>query len=289
MSSISSKQDLFHGLVAALEDVDFRYSLRFDDELDSNSKVISSQLQQIFFAHPIQIGLAQRFLPGFLFLIDGTFNTNKLNLVLISVVGINNLGLSFPVVVSFARTESKACFDFVFKAMNEWIFKPVTLQTELPPPQVCLSDQAAGLIASAPQAMPQTLTQFCDWHVAQNIKKRLAEKRYTKREREEIMNSIWDYIKSPTKSALVENKAKLYAQLKDDEVTYIERNWVPRERCFLRLYTRRYANLGCNSSQRAEGLHSLLKGNLNPQLRDSHPLALQGFDLLAHRFQSTMH
>lgn len=81
ISSISSKQDLFHGLVAALKDADFRYSLRFDDELDSNGKVVSSQLQQIFFAHPIQIGLAQRFLPGFLFLIDGTFNTNKLNLV----------------------------------------------------------------------------------------------------------------------------------------------------------------------------------------------------------------
>jgi MULE transposase domain len=119
MSSISSHQDLFYGLVAALEEAGFKYTLRFDDKLNNASKVISSQLQQIFFIHPIQINLAQRFIPGFLFLIDGIFNTNRLNLVLISIVGINNLGLSFPAGISFARSESKTCFDFIFKAINK--------------------------------------------------------------------------------------------------------------------------------------------------------------------------
>ena len=151
--------------MAALEDANFRYSLRFDEELDLDGKVTSSQLQQIFFIHPLQIDLAQRFLPDFCFLIDGTFSTNRLNLILISILGIDNLGCTIPVGLSFARAESTICFDFVFKAMNEWIFKPTTLQTALPPPRVCLSDQAAGLIASAPRALPSTIVQFCEWHV----------------------------------------------------------------------------------------------------------------------------
>jgi MULE transposase domain len=215
MSTVSSKSDLFNGLVAALEEADFRYSLRFEETTNSVNKVVESQLQQIFFLHPAQIHLGQRFLPDFVFLIDGTFNTNSLNLILISILGIDNQGHTVPIALSFARSESKVCFDFVFRAMNEWIFKPKTLPTELPPPRVCISDQAAGLHASAPLAIPFTTTQCCDWHVAQNIKKRLAERRYTKEEREKIMCTTWEYIKSLTAAEVIENKAKLYAQLKE--------------------------------------------------------------------------
>ena len=88
---------------------------------------------------------------------------------------------------------------------------------------MCISDQAAGLHASAPSAIPFIKTQCCDWHVAQNIKKRLAEKRYIKEEREKINNTTWDYIKSSTATEVAENKAKLYAQLNSDEIAYIER------------------------------------------------------------------
>ena len=223
MSFISSKSDLFNGLVAALEEAEFKYSLRFEETTDSANNVIESRLQQIFFLHPAQIHLGQQFLPDFVFFIDGTFNTNSLNLILISILGIDNQNHTVPVAMSFARSESKVCFDFVFKSMNEWIFKPKTLSTELPPSRVCISDQAAGLHASAPSAIPFTKTQCCDWHMAQNIKKRLAEKRYIKEEREKIMGTTWDYIKSSTVAEVAESKARLYAQLKSDEISYIKR------------------------------------------------------------------
>jgi len=187
MSFISSKSDLFNGLVAALEEAEFKYSLRFEETTDSVNNVIESRSQQIFFLHPAQIHLDQQFLPDFVFLIDSTFNTNSLNLILISILSIDNQNHTVPVTMSFARSESKVCFDFVFKSMNEWIFKPKTLSTELPPSRVCISDQAAGLHASAPSAIPFIKTQCCDWHMAQNIKKRLAEKRYIKEEREKII------------------------------------------------------------------------------------------------------
>jgi MULE transposase domain len=158
MSSISSESDLFSGLVAALEEAEFKYSLRFEEITDSTSSVVDRQLQQIFFIHPEQIHLGQRFLPDFVFLIDGTFNTNNLNLILISIVGIDNQDHTVPVAMSFARSESKVSFDFVFKAIDEWIFKPKTLLVELPPSRVCISDQAAGLHASALLAIPHTKT-----------------------------------------------------------------------------------------------------------------------------------
>ena len=67
-----------------------------------------------------------------MFLIDGTFNINSLNLTLISIISINNLGLSFFAALCFARSKAKVNFDFVFKAINEWIFKPAELKIKLP-------------------------------------------------------------------------------------------------------------------------------------------------------------
>jgi MULE transposase domain len=162
MSSISSKSDLFNGLIAALKEVEFKYSLRFKETVDLVNNVVKSQLQQIFFLHPAQIHLSQRFLPDFVFHINSTFSTNSLNLILISILSIDNQNHTVPVAMSFARSESKVCFDFIFRAMNEWIFRPKTLSAESPPPQVCISNQAAGLHASAPSAMPFIKTQYCD-------------------------------------------------------------------------------------------------------------------------------
>jgi hypothetical protein len=44
MSSISSKSDLFNGLVAALEEAELKYSLRFEEIADSVNNVVESQL-----------------------------------------------------------------------------------------------------------------------------------------------------------------------------------------------------------------------------------------------------
>jgi hypothetical protein len=44
MSAISSKSDLFDSLVAALEEAEFKYSLRFKEMVDSVNNVVESQL-----------------------------------------------------------------------------------------------------------------------------------------------------------------------------------------------------------------------------------------------------
>jgi hypothetical protein len=54
--------------------------------------VISQKLIQIFFIHPKQVYLAQRFVAGFVMVIDGTFNTNSLRLPLLIAIGVTNSG-----------------------------------------------------------------------------------------------------------------------------------------------------------------------------------------------------
>jgi hypothetical protein len=78
-----------------------------------------------------------------------------------------------------------------------------------------------GLIASMPGSMPNFKLQHCGWHIAQNIKKRLAEKRYLAEERKATMNLAWFHIQSSTEAELVENRAALMASVKVSEQNYI--------------------------------------------------------------------
>ena len=60
-----------------------------------------------------QIKLARRFVSGFMYEIDATFNTNHLKLPLSVMVGINNRGKTFPIVYCYITLESAASFKFV--------------------------------------------------------------------------------------------------------------------------------------------------------------------------------
>src|SRR5204863_1224347 len=85
-------------------------------------------------------------------------------------VGITNTGMTFPIAFSYIRSESKAAFNFIFNCMKSTIWRE-----DGAPPATIIGDQAAGLIASVPNALPGTILQFCEWHAVQNIRKRLAQ------------------------------------------------------------------------------------------------------------------
>jgi hypothetical protein len=253
--------DSFEELVLALEEVGFRFACSMSDELADDGSVKGRVLEQVFFISDAQITYGKRFIADQVLLIDGTFETNRLGLVLLVVVGVTNTGKNFPAAYSFVKSEARASFDFVFDCLKRFIFTDNIAEA-----RIVLSDQAAGLIASMPAAMPNCKLQHCGWYIAQNIKKRLAEKKYLAEERKGIMNLVWFYIQSSTEAELVDNKAILMASLKASEQNYIQKHWYPRESHFIYTYTRKDANLGCNSTQRAESTHPVTTTLLNHQL-----------------------
>ena len=93
----STNHDEFQSLVISIEDSGFQYAYRIDNEIGPTGEVLSRQCQQVWFALPRQIAFGRRFMADFVLLIDGTFNTNKKNLILIVVNGITNTGKTFPV------------------------------------------------------------------------------------------------------------------------------------------------------------------------------------------------
>src|SRR5947209_8988502 len=114
--------------------------------------------------------------------------------------------------------------------------------------------------------MPNCKLQHCNWHVSQNIKKRLAGKKYLAEERNTIMNHVWWYIQSDSEADLVENRKRLLEMVGSSEKSYMIEHWIPREHHFNTSYTKTSPNLGCNSNQRAESTHPVTTTLLNHQL-----------------------
>jgi len=77
-------------------------------------------IQIIFFYKKI-IRFAQRFIASKLFIINSTFNINKLRLPLLVNVNITNSGKTFPYTLSYCLGETAESYDFFFQILREEI------------------------------------------------------------------------------------------------------------------------------------------------------------------------
>src|SRR5436305_15317851 len=118
-------------------------------------------------------------------LVDRTFKTNQLRLILLIIVGITSTNKNFLITYSFIKSEAVILFNFLFNSFRHFVFSNNIVELK-----IILANQAAGLIAAIPISIPNCLLQHCSWHVSQNIAKRLTEKRYLAEKRKEIINHI---------------------------------------------------------------------------------------------------
>jgi hypothetical protein len=57
-----------------------------------------------------------------LLVVDGTFNTNKLRLPLLTSIGITNTGKTFPIALSYCPGETAASYNFFFESLRSEVF-----------------------------------------------------------------------------------------------------------------------------------------------------------------------
>lgn len=250
-----------NGMLKELTTAGFHTRSRWIDKVNTDGNIFAKQLEQIFFINGDQIRLGRRFVSDFVMECDATFSNNLLRMPLANIVGITNTGRTFSLAFSFIRSESSENFNFIFQSLDELVFY------DIPRPKVVLSDQAKGFIKSlADQWSTMTFHQLCEWHMVQNIKKRLVDGTYNKEQQDRIQHLVWKYIHSLTPEKASAARHDLYYELHADERTYMEEQWRMKEVQVLRCHTQYYANLGAYSTQRNEGHHVAVKQFLNPQI-----------------------
>jgi hypothetical protein len=89
-----------------------------------------------------QIKLARRFVSGFIYETDATFNTNSLKLPLSVMVGIDNTRATFPIAYCYITSESAASFKWIAEQLTELAF------WDCPEPTLIVGDFSKGLGAA---------------------------------------------------------------------------------------------------------------------------------------------
>ena len=169
--------DSLKALIACLEQDGWIYRTLWLIQHDKISKEATARVfDAVFFILPELITLARRFCPDWMMQADGTFNTNIIKMPLIDMIGVTNIGLIFPFAFCFVMSESSKAWRFAFSCVETVVFEG------LPKPRVVIADQGLGLRSCWNEVWPASILQFCEWHAAQNVKKRLAEKKYLKKD-----------------------------------------------------------------------------------------------------------
>jgi hypothetical protein len=121
---LSQVEDIYtaNTLLLILEDHGFIFRCRVELKEDLDGRIVARKLVQVFFIYSKQIHLGQRFIAGFVMIIDGTFNTNALRLPLLAAVGVSNSGKTFPLAFSYCLSESEDTFGFFFDSLKEVVF-----------------------------------------------------------------------------------------------------------------------------------------------------------------------
>jgi hypothetical protein len=110
-------------------------------------------VRDIFFISDEQIRLTRRFVSGFIYKTDATFNTNTLRLPLSVMVEIDNTGTTFPMTFMFITSESSKSFTFASEQLTDLCFY------DCPEAAIICEDFSKGLRASIALKVTQDLSK----------------------------------------------------------------------------------------------------------------------------------
>jgi hypothetical protein len=260
-----TKEEEMRYLIDILNQEDFHTMIREEYTINETGERDGKVVKDIFFCSSEQIRLAQRFVSGFVYLTDATFNTNDLKMPLSVLVGIDNRGITFPMCFCFITSESADTFDFHEKQLDRLFF------AECQRPKVICGDFAKGLASCIAKRESITgleyMLQLCEWHGAEAIKRHIIKTGvYPAEKVETIRASVWQWIKSKDEETLRTNRDLLLTELLPVHQAYIRKEYQPKEHQFTRAYTAHYPNLGVHATQRAENFHRIVHDLVHRQL-----------------------
>jgi hypothetical protein len=136
-----TNQEELELVMATLEQNGFHPRTR-EEYIIKDGKRTKRVVRDIFFMSDEQIRLARRFVSGFLYETDATFNTNTRRLPLTVMVGIDNTGHTFPMAFMFITSESSKSFQFANECLTNLCFY------NCPQPRLICGDFSKGLGAA---------------------------------------------------------------------------------------------------------------------------------------------
>ena len=262
-------QSSIHALINKLDQGGFWSRVRVDE----NQRVTA-----ILFAHPGSLQYLQTYSD--LLLLDCTYKTNKYQMPLLDMVGVDACQRSFCIAFAFLSGEQEE--DYVW-ALDRLRCLYEVCDAKLP--SVVLSDRCIACLNAVNTVFPSAHSLLCLWHANKavlahclpvfKLQERLAagivadsSGDYGSRPAgwADFYNSWHSIMQSPTESIynrrVMEFETKYFLD-HADEVAYIKKTWLqPYKEKLVKAWVDQHTHFGNVVTSRVEGIHALLKSYL---------------------------
>ena len=192
---------------------------------------------------------------------DCTYKTNRYGLPLLNIVGVTATGNSFNIAFAFLQNEKQSCYVWALNAFKSCVNHE---------PAVVVTDRELALMAALSEVFPRVKHLLCVWHINKNILAK-CRKHFVGIGGDE--DKAWDSFMSSwsecTEATTVDDYEASwlrfmhrYRRVSPQSLAYIDTTWIVYKERFVKAFVNRYLHLGCRSTSRVEGNHSVLKNSI---------------------------
>ena len=241
----------------------------------------TNAVEDIFFVHKHSFTMWCAF-PHVL-MIDATYKTNMYNMAFVQVVGMASTNQSFSIAHAFIAAEKADNYLWVLERIKSML-------GDCMEPRVIVTDRELALMNACDQIFPNAYKFLCRFHIQQNIL-RNSKKAFNDKEWKQFLRSFSTLCESPTEELYEYNLGNFQSHLEDigrkreyfldnffvrflhtqltsfwlcfsEAFEYTMDSWLePYRQKFVTAWTSRLINFHQTTTNRVEGMHSLLKSH----------------------------
>ena len=249
-------QSPIKALANQLEKKGFLSQLRFAPD---------GQVTAVLFAHPDSLGHLRAY-PELL-LLNCTHKTNKYNMPLLDMTGVDAAQRSFCAAFAFLSGETEEDYTWVLSRL-----KSLYEQGNTALPSVILTDRCLAIMNAASALFPSAAVLLCLSHANKAVLTRCKPAFLDAQEWKEFYNFWHSIIDSPTEEEYTKRLAEMqqkYVPQHPREFGYIKETWlIPFKEKLVRAWVDQSNHFGNTSTSRVEGIHALLKSYLRRSTLD---------------------
>ncbi|KAL2888806.1 putative Mutator-like element transposase [Ceratocystis lukuohia] len=218
----------------------------------------------IFFAHRDSLAYLRAY-PEVL-LLDCMYKTNKYNMPLLDMIGVDATSRSFCIAFAFLSGETEEDYTWALQQLKE-----LYEQCNGVFPSVILTDRCLAAINTVSSLFPSA-TSLCAWHANKAVLARCQPAFPITEEWNEFYKFWVLILNSPTEEIYEERLKEFeskYGSTNLQHVGYIKETWLlPFKEKLVAAWVDKQAHFGNTSTSRVEGIHALLKSYLRRSTYD---------------------
>jgi hypothetical protein len=188
---------------------------------------------------------------GTVLVMDTTFKTNRFHWPLLIVCGINEHWQTIVFAIALVHHQTTTTFTWALQQMQ------LAVGPEKLAAVTCVvTDGDSAMSAAITELLPQALHLRCIWHLEQNLRSNLNN---VVADLDEFIKQWNDVVAQEDEQGFHSAKAALHMQF-GAACAYLDQWHWKNERHFVECYVKNFTTLGIRSTQRVEGMNSVLKG-----------------------------